>query len=344
MKMKFKRFLSGVMAVATLASVIVQPVAVSASELEPEEIPFEQQYPELKEVQDSLDPDEIVAANDIEIAYGDEFEVEVDLSGIDGVDESKMKILFHEAKNEAGADFDTHTPDTYKAVYILVFPEAYIPLEYLKILQSKAAKHNMVIIGGIEHITHNKLVYNLTATILPIKSNSMSYAVPFFHQKLYFSPQELKEVQKRGYKPAKGQKHTLFSWGDMYFVTYCCYELTSISLRHEFQGLADIVFGVEWNKDTYYFGNIMEALSRDIYCYCVQSNMSEYGDSRIIQPTKKDLMNILKVKGGINASVLIGEIDIEELRKHQNNNTPNNGVYKPLPAGWDLSKTNLKNK
>ena len=117
MKMKFKRFLSGVMAVATLASVIVQPVAVSASELEPEEIPFEQQYPELKEVQDSLDPDEIVTANDIEIAYGDEFEVEVDLSGIDGVDESKMKILFHEAKNEAGAEFDTHTPDTYKAVY-----------------------------------------------------------------------------------------------------------------------------------------------------------------------------------------------------------------------------------
>lgn len=117
MKMKFKRFLSGVMAVATLASVIVQPVAVSASELEPEEIPFEQQYPELKEVQDSLNPDEIVAANDIEIAYGDEFEVEVDLSGIDGVDESKMKILFHEAKNEDGADFDTHTPDTYKAVY-----------------------------------------------------------------------------------------------------------------------------------------------------------------------------------------------------------------------------------
>lgn len=95
MKMKFKRFLSGVMAVATLASVIVQPVAVSASELEPEEIPFEQQYPKLTEVQDSLDPDEVVVANDIEIAYGDEFEVEVNLSGIDGVDESKMKILFH---------------------------------------------------------------------------------------------------------------------------------------------------------------------------------------------------------------------------------------------------------
>ena len=117
MKMRFKRFLSGFMAVATLASVIVQPVAVSASELEPEEIPFEQQYAELKDVQDSLDPDEIVKANDIELSYGQEFDVEVDLSGIEGVDESKVKVLFHEAKNEAGTDFDTHTPDTYKAVY-----------------------------------------------------------------------------------------------------------------------------------------------------------------------------------------------------------------------------------
>ena len=117
MKMRFKRFLSGFMAVATLASVIVQPVTVSASELEPETTSFEQQYPELQDVQDTLDKDEIVEAKDIEIPYGEEFEVEVDLSGIEWIDESKMKILFHEAKNEDGADFDTHTPDTYKDVY-----------------------------------------------------------------------------------------------------------------------------------------------------------------------------------------------------------------------------------
>ena len=117
MKMRFKRFLSGFMAVATLASVIVQPVTVSASELEPETTSFEQQYPELQYVQDTLDEDEIVKAKDIEIPYGEEFEVEVDLSGIEGVNEKKVKVLFHEAKSEAGTDFDAHTPDTYKAVY-----------------------------------------------------------------------------------------------------------------------------------------------------------------------------------------------------------------------------------
>ena len=154
----------------------------------------------------------------------------------------------------------------------------------------------------------------------------------------------MKTVKKYGCKPAIGQRHTLFNWGDIFFATYCCYELTSISLRHTFQGTADIIFGVEWNKDTYYFGNIIEALSRDIYCYCVQSNISEYGDSRIIQPTKKDLMNILKVKGGINASVLIGKIDIQELRVNQKNKNDisDKSVYKPLTAGWDLTKTNMK--
>lgn len=232
----------------------------------------------------------------------------------------------------------------YKAD-MLIFPEAYIPLEYLKILQAKVAKHNMVVIGGIEHIKHEKVVYNLTTTILPIKNKYMSYAVPFFHQKCYFSPHELDIVNKYNCIPAKGQSHTLFCWNKIYFATYCCYELTSIGLRHSFQGMADIVFGVEWNKDTYYFGNIMEALSRDIYCYCVQANMSEYGDSRIIQPTKKDYMNVLRVKGGINASVLIGEIDIQELRRNQKNKATGSdkGVYKPLPAGWDFSKPNMKN-
>jgi hypothetical protein len=274
----------------------------------------------------------------------------------------KMKIAVANVKMEEGDIADILKGDTrdvskrcreigkilneaihYKAD-VLIFPEAYIPLEYLKILQAKVAKHNMVIIGGIEHIKHGNLVYNLTTTILPIKNKYMSYAIPFFHQKMYFSPHELKIVQKYGCKPAMGQKHTLFCWGNIYFVTYCCYELTSISLRHIFQGTADIVFGVEWNSDTYYFGNIMEALSRDIYCYCVQSNMSEYGDSRIIQPTKKDFMNILKVKGGINASVLIGEIDIQELRKHQRkkNDDSDKNIYKPLPAGWDFAKTDRK--
>lgn len=80
---------------------------------------------------------------------------------------------------------------------ILVFPEAYIPLEYLEILQRKVAKHNMVVIGGIEHIRHEQLVYNITTTILPIKVKNTSYAVPFFHENNIFHRVSLKVLRKK---------------------------------------------------------------------------------------------------------------------------------------------------
>lgn len=117
MKRKMMRFLSGCMAVAILVSTIVQPMVVSAAEVESDTIAFEKQYPELKEVQEYLDADEILKANDLEISYGEKIDIQVDLSGIEGVEESKMKVLFHEAKSEAGTQFDIHTPDTYQAVY-----------------------------------------------------------------------------------------------------------------------------------------------------------------------------------------------------------------------------------
>lgn len=217
---------------------------------------------------------------------------------------------------------------------ILIFPEAYIPISYLPVIQAKVAKHNMVIIGGVEHVKSGNLVYNLTTTILPIVNKFMSYAIPFFHSKVFFSPHEKEVINKYSCRPVEGKGHTLFKWRNIDFVTYCCYELTSISLRSLFQGYVDIIFGVEWNSDTHYFGNIMEALSRDIYCYCVQSNMSVYGDSRIIQPTKKDFMDIAKVKGGINGLIIVGEVDIDELRARQRG-IKAEGIYKPVPAGWE---------
>lgn len=220
---------------------------------------------------------------------------------------------------------------------ILIFPEAYIPISYLPVIQTKVAKHNMVIIGGVEHIKSGNLVYNLTMTILPIVNKYMSYAIPFFHSKVFFSPHEKEVINKYSCRPVEGKGHTLFKWRNIDFVTYCCYELTSISLRSLFQGYVDIIFGVEWNSDTHYFGNIMEALSRDIYCYCVQSNMSVYGDSRIIQPTKKDFMDIAKVKGGINGLIIVGEVDIDELRARQRG-IKAEGIYKPVPAGWEIKR------
>ena len=72
---------------------------------------------------------------------------------------------------------------------------------------------------------------------------------------------------------------------------------------------------IEWNRDVNYYSNILESLSRDIHCYCIQVNSSEYGDSRITQPSKTEEKDIIRTKGGKNSTILIDEIDIERLRE-----------------------------
>lgn len=216
---------------------------------------------------------------------------------------------------------------------ILIFPEAYIPLTFLPVIQEKVAKHDMVIIGGIEHIKRGKFVYNLTTTLIPVVNEKMRYTIPFFHPKVYYSPHEEEKITKHNCVPVRGNGHTLFAWNDLSFVTFCCYELTSIEERSKFKREADIVFGVEWNKDTKYFSNIIESLSRDRCCFCAQSNMSKYGDSRIVQPTKNVTMNIARVKGGINGTVIVDEIDVDALRKHIKSPSDEDD-FKPLPAGY----------
>ena len=65
---------------------------------------------------------------------------------------------------------------------------------------------------------------------------------------------------------------------------------------------------------------------------------SEYGDSRISQPTKREMQNLLTVKGGLNQAVLIGEIDIQSLREFQikNYELQKGGIFKPTPPGFDI--------
>lgn len=215
---------------------------------------------------------------------------------------------------------------------ILIFPESYIPVSYLPKLEKKARNSNMTIIGGLEHIKSGKKVYNYTVVLLPIVQKSMRYTVPFFHLKKFYSPHEVEIIARHGCTAVLGDSHTLFEWKGIRFAPYCCFELTSIEERSVFKKEVDVIFGIEWNPDTDYFSNIMESLSRDLSCYCVQANMSEFGDSRIIQPSKRISMNVARVKGGKNGLVIIDDVDISKLRRHHKNGKED---FKPLPAGWN---------
>ena len=82
-------------------------------------------------------------------------------------------------------------------------------------------------------------------------------------------------------------------------------------------GKNDYTIAIEYNKDIHYFSSIIESISRDVHTYMVQVNNSKYGDSRITRPAKTEIKDIVKIKGGNNATLMIGKIDIESLRDFQ---------------------------
>jgi hypothetical protein len=205
----------------------------------------------------------------------------------------------------------------------------------------------MAVITGIEHFILKDKVYNLTAVILPFKIHTqIPTAAVFFQIKKNYSPHEKRIIEGFGKKAMEGGKNyarPLYHWNNCYFPVFCCYELTSIEDRAKFISYADLVVAVELNRDTNYFGNIIESLTRDLHCYCLQVNTSEYGDSRITQPKKTEEANLIKVKGGKNATVLIDAINISKLREfqiqsyelQQDEKIQRGNGYKPTPVGID---------
>jgi hypothetical protein len=236
---------------------------------------------------------------------------------------------------------------------ILVLPEAYVPFQWIKMLSQVSRKNQMAIITGVEHIKSKKKVYNLVATILPYtnqdKDQEYQYSIVLFHTKVHDSPMELDKMSGYRLSKANGNTYDLFVWNDLWFATYCCYELTSIKERSLFMAYADMLAVVEWNMDTNYYSNIIESLSRDIHCYCVQVNSSNYGDSRVTQPSKTETKDILRTKGGINNTVLIGNINIDRLREFQYldyAHQKRDDAFKPTPPNYDyyIKENVIRNK
>ncbi len=205
----------------------------------------------------------------------------------------------------------------------LVLPENYLPFEWIPILTRTCAKNQLAIVTGIEHVTmqrgflNKEYVTNLTAVILPYMEDDYKFAYVHFHKKVNMSPNEVEKIRSYRYEPLEGNSYELYNWNDFWFSVYCCYELTSIKDRSLFQSYIDALIAVEWNKDVNYYSNIVESLSRDLHCFCVQVNASKYGDSRITMPSKTENKDKLKVKGGKNTSLLVDDINFSELRRFQ---------------------------
>nr|WP_121272658.1 hypothetical protein [Pedobacter schmidteae] len=224
---------------------------------------------------------------------------------------------------------------------VLLFPECFVPIELLDRITWFAVNEQKLVVTGLEHITVGGICYNFIVTILPFEKNGIKDAVVVYRLKNHYSHGEELMIKTNHFKVPKLTTaiYDLFIWRGVYFSPYYCFELADVTHRSLFKGKIDLLIASEWNPDVNYFSNIVESISRDLHVYVAQVNTSQFGDTRITQPSRTEIKDILKLKGGENDTVLTGIIDLKALRAFQREkyiSTKDNKLFKPLPPDYPV--------
>lgn len=207
---------------------------------------------------------------------------------------------------------------------VLVLPEQSVPFQWIELLATQSQRKKMAIVSGLEYvINHADEALNIVATFLPIQwAKYKTDCIPVLRLKNHYAPGEKQMIVDNDLKCPKSLSRTdscydLFHWRNSYFTVYNCFELASIEDRALMKGKIDFLIATELNRDVLYYSDIVGSLVRDLHCFVIQCNTSQFGDSRIMQPTESILKNMVRVKGGKSEAVLAEIIEISTLRKHQ---------------------------
>jgi hypothetical protein len=230
---------------------------------------------------------------------------------------------------------------------ILLLPEVFVPFDWLCAYADESRRKQRAMIFGLEHFSLNNICYNLAITLLPFEYHNRKEVLIIPRNKNHYSPSEIMTIEgnRKSIPENKISTYHLFQWNGIQFSVYNCFELTDIVDRSIFRSELDILFAIEYNKDINYFSNISESVSRDLHCYYIQANTSDYGDSRIVEPKKRDYQNPVRVKGGNNDVILNYELDIAALRKFQNQTYTLQNThekFKKTPPNFQHEKVNKR--
>jgi len=256
---------------------------------------------------------------------------------------------------------------------IVIFPEWAIPAEMLPYISRYSMQHERVVIFGMDYIISDNIAHNFCGIVLPIKDKNREFKDAVFIPRLknHYAPSEIEMIlgfhlsDPHNYYGKKNHKlysakdieldvsyfsdnrYNLIKFKGCRFSVFYCFEFADISHRSLLKGEIDLLFVPEYNKDTHYFSNIVESSARDIHCFIAQCNSAQFGDTRIIQPAKKEYnRDIVKIKGGDNNTVLLGEINIKKLHEFQikayNLQMKDTEFFKPVPPNFNNIKNTLK--
>ncbi|GAL86026.1 hypothetical protein MYP_3255 [Sporocytophaga myxococcoides] len=210
-----------------------------------------------------------------------------------------------------------------KDIDLFVQPELSLPHALLYTYIKNCANKQIGLVSGVEHLKAKNVGYNFVLTSLPINVFGDKDAIPIIRLKNHYAPEEEEWIRGKKMVVPKPNpyRYDLFVWRNVYFATYYCYELADVFHRMAFYSKIDFICAPVWNVDTHYYNSIVESASRELHCYFIKVNTSQYGETRVTRPTNIDRRDKVRVKGGTvddyKVAVLVADLDIEKLRKFQ---------------------------
>ncbi|TKB72590.1 MAG: hypothetical protein E8D46_13365 [Nitrospira sp.] len=269
----------------------------------------------------------------------DEKNIEGSFMGTPNVSRQRKKVL-SELLNDVVKHGVRH-PD--QRVDLLVLPEVSVPHRWATFITQWAKDHQVGVICGLEHrIDARNRALNELLAALPFRGkNGLKECAPMRRLKKHYSPEEEFQLtnNRLSVPPLRARgDYQLFQWRGASFAVYNCYELASLEDRCLFKGMVDFIVCSEFNKDVNYFSNILESAARDLHCYVVQVNSAQFGDSRVVSPSKTEKLNPLRIKGGDNQTFLTMRLPLQQLRTHQLKGyglQKDSKKYKPTPPNFD---------
>ncbi len=209
-------------------------------------------------------------------------------------------------------------------VHYLLLPEFYLPFEWISDVLAFVRKSGISVISGLQYAVSDGVAHNNVAVFPAIKSGekkSYTNSCMFVREKNDYAPVEKEILALKGFKclDQRTPYYQIFQQNGIKYGLFLCYEFTDIVARALYKNEVDMLFAPENNKDTGYFSNIIETTARDLHSFVIQANTSNYGDSRIIGPYGRNHRNIVQIKGGDSDSLIIGTLDVCNVKKYQMN-------------------------
>lgn len=230
----------------------------------------------------------------------------------------------------------------------LVLPELAVPPQWFFRIAIKLASRGISLVSGVEYLHRtSKTVANQVWASLVTDFPGYRTFVVYRQDKQRAAVHEESELWMIGGKRLAPLAPLVtlprIRHGEFIFSILVCSELTDVAHRAALRGQVDALLVPEWNQDTETFSSIVESAATDVHAYIVQCNHRDFGDTRIRGPAK-DLWkrDIVRVKGGVCDYFVIGELDVEGLRRFQSHSRSPSGLasgepkFKPVPDGFRM--------